>query len=88
MYFDRTALKLTLVSPPVGTLISLAGVQPELLPALTSVCLSVVAELEKKFKSNEQRMQKQRMELDELKQNATVVRDEIREQVQKYSNCV
>ncbi|KAM6930149.1 laminin subunit beta-1 [Lycodopsis pacificus] len=44
--------------------------------------------LEKKFKSNEQRMQKQRMELDELKENATVVRDEIRDQVQKYSNCV
>lgn len=59
-----------------------------LLPIVTSVSLSVVAELEKKFKSNEQRMQKQRMELDELKENATVVRDEIREQVQKYSNCV
>ncbi|XP_070766889.1 laminin subunit beta-1 [Enoplosus armatus] len=44
--------------------------------------------LEKKFKSNEQRMQRQRMELDGLKENATVVRDEIREQVQKYSNCV
>ncbi|XP_068184392.1 laminin subunit beta-1 [Antennarius striatus] len=44
--------------------------------------------LEKKFKSNEQRMQKQRVELDELKENATVVRDEIRDQVQKYSNCV
>ncbi|XP_078110423.1 laminin subunit beta-1 [Sander vitreus] len=44
--------------------------------------------LEKRFKSNEQRMQKQRMELDELKQNATLVRDDIREQVQKYSNCV
>ncbi|XP_034394038.1 laminin subunit beta-2 [Cyclopterus lumpus] len=44
--------------------------------------------LEKKFKSNEQRMQKQRLELDELKENATVVRDEIRDQVQKYSNCV
>lgn len=44
--------------------------------------------LEKRFKNNEQRMQKQRLELDELKENATVVRDEIREQVQKYSNCV
>ncbi|XP_034074333.1 laminin subunit beta-2 [Gymnodraco acuticeps] len=44
--------------------------------------------LEKKFKSNEQRMQRQRTELDELKENATVVRDEIRVQVQKYSNCV
>lgn len=44
--------------------------------------------LEKKFKINEQQMQKQRTELDELKENATLVRDEIREQVQKYSNCV
>lgn len=32
-------------------------------------------------------MQKQLMELDELKGNATVVRDEIREQLQKYSSC-
>lgn len=47
----------------------------------------VFAELERKFKSNEQRMQMQRTELDELKENATVVRDEIREQMQKYSNC-
>ncbi|TKS77036.1 Laminin subunit beta-1 [Collichthys lucidus] len=38
--------------------------------------------LEKKFRNNEQKMQKQRMELDELKENATMVRDEIREQVQ------
>lgn len=43
--------------------------------------------LEKKFKSNEQRMQRQRTELDQLKDNATQVRDEIWEQVQKYSNC-
>ncbi|KAF3696520.1 Laminin subunit beta-2 [Channa argus] len=43
--------------------------------------------LERKFKLNEQRMQEQRMELDELKENATVVRDAIREQVRKYSNC-
>ncbi|XP_071783632.2 laminin subunit beta-1 isoform X1 [Centroberyx gerrardi] len=43
--------------------------------------------LEKKFKSNEQRMQKQRDELAELEKNATVVREEIREQVHKYSNC-
>lgn len=50
--------------------------------------ICVVAGLEKRFKNNEQRMQKQRLELDELKENATVVRDEIREQVQKYSNCV
>lgn len=47
-----------------------------------------IAELEKKFKNNEQRMQRQRTELDELRVNATQVRDEIREQVQKYSNCV
>lgn len=52
---------------------------------LTSV--SDVAELEKKFKNNEQRMQKQRMELDELRQNATVARDKIREHVQLYSSC-
>nr|XP_061780709.1 laminin subunit beta-2-like [Nerophis lumbriciformis]XP_061780717.1 laminin subunit beta-2-like [Nerophis lumbriciformis] len=44
--------------------------------------------LEKKFKSNEQRLHKQRMELDQLKENATLVRDDIREQVQKYSSCV
>ncbi|XP_068606555.1 laminin subunit beta-1 [Brachionichthys hirsutus] len=44
--------------------------------------------LEKKFRSNEQRMQKQRLELDALKENATVVQGEIRDQVQKYSNCV
>uniref|UniRef100_A0A3Q3VKW8 Uncharacterized protein n=1 Tax=Mola mola TaxID=94237 RepID=A0A3Q3VKW8_MOLML len=44
--------------------------------------------LEKKFKNNEQRMQRQRTELDELSKNATLVRNEIREQVQKYSNCV
>ncbi|XP_061621813.1 laminin subunit beta-2 [Phyllopteryx taeniolatus] len=43
--------------------------------------------LEKKFKSNEQRMQQQRAELDELKENATLVRDVIRDQVQKYSSC-
>ncbi|XP_037334341.2 laminin subunit beta-2 [Pungitius pungitius] len=46
-----------------------------------------LGKLEKKFKSNEERMEKQRMELDQLKDNATVVRDEIRAQVQKYSNC-
>lgn len=45
------------------------------------------AELERKFKTNEQQMQKQRMELNELKENVTVVRDEIREQVRKYGNC-
>ncbi|XP_056896731.1 laminin subunit beta-2 isoform X1 [Takifugu flavidus] len=44
--------------------------------------------LEKKLKNNEQQMQKQRLELDELKENVTVVRDEIREQVRKYSNCL
>lgn len=54
----------------------------------TELCLSVVAELEKKFRSNERRMQRQRTELDELRENATVVRDEIRQQVQEYSNCV
>ncbi|XP_035015327.1 laminin subunit beta-2 [Hippoglossus stenolepis] len=44
--------------------------------------------LEKKLKNNKQRMERQGLELDELKENATVVRDEIRDQVQKYSNCV
>ncbi|XP_037130494.1 laminin subunit beta-2 [Syngnathus acus] len=44
-------------------------------------------QLEKKFKSNEQRMQEQRTELDELKENATLVRDVIRNQVQNYGSC-
>ncbi|KAM7404247.1 hypothetical protein PAMP_011613 [Pampus punctatissimus] len=44
-------------------------------------------ELEKNFKRNEKRMQRQRTELEELKENATVVRDHIRKQVQKYSSC-
>lgn len=48
----------------------------------------VFAELERRFRSNEQQMQKQRVELDGLKENVTLVRDEIREQVQKYSSCV
>ncbi|XP_077371311.1 laminin subunit beta-1 isoform X3 [Festucalex cinctus] len=43
--------------------------------------------LEKKFRSNEERMQQQRTELDELKENATLVRDVIRDQVQKYGSC-
>uniref|UniRef100_H3CA06 Laminin, beta 2-like n=1 Tax=Tetraodon nigroviridis TaxID=99883 RepID=H3CA06_TETNG len=43
--------------------------------------------LERKFRSNEQQLQKQRVELDELKENVTLVRDEIRKQVQKYSSC-
>ena len=55
-------------------------------PMLTPVSLS--AELEKKLKNNKQRMERQGLELDELKENATVVRDEIRDQVHKYSNCV
>ncbi|XP_060930658.1 laminin subunit beta-2 [Limanda limanda] len=44
--------------------------------------------LEKKLKNNKQRMERQGVELDELKENATVVRDQIRDQVQKYSTCV
>ncbi|KAM4562148.1 laminin subunit beta-1 isoform 1-T2 [Odontesthes bonariensis] len=43
--------------------------------------------LEKKLLNNEERMQKLQEELENLTQNATVVRDEIREQVQAYSNC-
>lgn len=45
------------------------------------------AELEKKFKTNEQRMQQQRTELDELHQNATQVHNKIRDQVKTYSSC-
>lgn len=48
----------------------------------------MVAELENRFKNNEQRIQRQRVVLDQLKENATMVRDEIREQVQKYSSCL
>lgn len=47
----------------------------------------MISVLEERFKFNEQRMQEQRLELDELKENATVVQREIRDQVQKYSNC-
>ncbi|KAM9343533.1 LOW QUALITY PROTEIN: laminin subunit beta-1 [Pholidichthys leucotaenia] len=43
--------------------------------------------LEKKFRNNEQRMEKQGLELNELKDNVTMVRDQIRNQVQQYSNC-
>lgn len=43
--------------------------------------------LEKRFKNNEKQMEKLRDELDNLRQNATVVRDKIREEVQKYSSC-
>lgn len=49
--------------------------------------LETLKKLEKKFRVNEQRMQRQRSELESLKGNATDVRDEIRDQVQKYSNC-
>lgn len=52
------------------------------------LCPSFVAELEKRFKKNERQMQKQRTQLDELRENATVVRDEIRKQVHEYSSCV
>ncbi|XP_005744725.1 laminin subunit beta-2 isoform X1 [Pundamilia nyererei] len=45
-------------------------------------------ELEEKFKNNERRMEKQRLELDKLKDNATSVRDEIRHRVQNYNTCV
>lgn len=40
------------------------------------------------MKNNEERMKKQREELEDLKQNATDVRDQIQAGVQKYSNCV
>ncbi|XP_058498691.1 laminin subunit beta-2 [Solea solea] len=44
--------------------------------------------LEKKLKKNEQWMQSKHVALEELRKNATLLRDDIREQVQKYSNCV
>lgn len=44
-------------------------------------------ELGEVLKSNEERMQKQLDELEHLKQNATVVRDEIQKQVREYSTC-
>ncbi|CAL9703699.1 unnamed protein product [Knipowitschia caucasica] len=47
----------------------------------------LLRKLEKKFRSNEQKLQRQRSELDELRGNVTFVRDEIRNQVQKYSHC-
>ncbi|KAM9785727.1 laminin subunit beta-1 [Neosynchiropus ocellatus] len=50
--------------------------------------LEQLKKLERKFRSNEQRLEKQRSELDQLKHNATAVRDDIREQVQLYSSCV
>uniref|UniRef100_A0AAV2M1Q1 Laminin subunit beta-2-like n=1 Tax=Knipowitschia caucasica TaxID=637954 RepID=A0AAV2M1Q1_KNICA len=46
----------------------------------------LLRKLEKKFRSNEQKLQRQRSELDELRGNVTFVRDEIRNQVQKYSH--
>lgn len=57
-----------------------------------SQCLCFVlffcAELGELLKNNEERMKKQREELEDLKQNATDVRDQIQAGVQKYSNCV
>lgn len=61
--------------------------QAEELLSQASRGMEQLKKLEKKFRVNEQRMQKQRSELEELKGNVTFVRDEIREQVQKYSNC-
>lgn len=59
-----------------------------MLVTLTFLLLPVITELEKMFKNNEMRMEKQRIELDELKDNATSVRDEIRDRVQKYNTCL
>lgn len=59
-----------------------------MLVTLTFLLLPVIAELEEKFKNNERRMEKQRLELDKLKDNATSVRDEIRHRVQNYNTCV
>ncbi|XP_047459285.1 laminin subunit beta-2 isoform X2 [Mugil cephalus] len=44
--------------------------------------------LQKRFHGNEENMARQRMELDELRENVTSVRNFIQEQVKKYSNCV
>lgn len=49
--------------------------------------IETLKKLERKFRNNEQRMQEQREELEQLERNATDVREEIREQVHKYSNC-
>ncbi|XP_017266844.1 laminin subunit beta-1 [Kryptolebias marmoratus] len=43
--------------------------------------------LEQKFRSNEDRMQKQRDELDDLQRNVTAVRDFIRKQLHLYTIC-
>nr|XP_015824219.2 laminin subunit beta-2 isoform X1 [Nothobranchius furzeri]XP_054602176.1 laminin subunit beta-2 isoform X1 [Nothobranchius furzeri] len=44
-------------------------------------------DLERRFRVNEDRMQRQRDELEDLKQNATSVRDAIHDQLQKYTSC-
>ncbi|XP_011475073.1 laminin subunit beta-2 [Oryzias latipes] len=44
-------------------------------------------ELTNTFKDNEDRMQKQLVELEDLKQNATDVRDELRRKMQTFSSC-
>ncbi|XP_037540958.1 laminin subunit beta-1 [Nematolebias whitei] len=49
--------------------------------------IKLLKDLEQKFKNNEDRMQKQRIELDGLQYNATLVRDSIRGELQKYTNC-
>ncbi|KAM6977412.1 laminin subunit beta-1 [Aplochiton taeniatus] len=64
-------------------------IQKEARNLLTKANKSIesLKKLERKFKNNEQRMQRQRDELAELERNASDVREVIREQVQKYSNC-
>ncbi|XP_031421824.1 laminin subunit beta-1 [Clupea harengus] len=49
--------------------------------------LDKLKSLEKKFKRNERKMQEQRNELTELERNVTKVREHIREQAQRYSQC-
>uniref|UniRef100_A0A1A8RWD2 Laminin subunit beta-1 n=1 Tax=Nothobranchius rachovii TaxID=451742 RepID=A0A1A8RWD2_9TELE len=44
-------------------------------------------DLERRFRVNEDQMQRQRDELEDLKQNATSVRDAIHDQLQKYTSC-
>lgn len=57
------------------------------MPLSNSVFRVLCAGLEKKFKRNERKMQEQRNELTELERNVTKVREHIREQAQRYSQC-
>ncbi|XP_046869736.1 LOW QUALITY PROTEIN: laminin subunit beta-2 [Hypomesus transpacificus] len=49
--------------------------------------IETLRKLERKFRNNEQRLLDQQSELADLERNATNAREDIREQVHKYSNC-